>query len=211
MSTYQQKELGWMVYPASEWRKLMFKMPLIWWRLGLGRLLSRLFLVLTTRGRKSGLPRHTMLEYSIVDGKTYVVSGWGTRAGWYKNIQADPHVTIQTIDGTQSVVARRVIDEEVIARLYAYAQRSPLWESYLTSLDIQPTREDFVAKKERLVILTFDPTDEPTPAPLEADLVWLWPVMAGCLLVGWFMERLAPTTLQPLRGNAIIIVAPPSN
>ena len=36
--------------------------------MGLGWLLPRSMLVLTTRGRMSGLPRHTMLEHIVNDG-----------------------------------------------------------------------------------------------------------------------------------------------
>jgi hypothetical protein len=130
-----------------------------------------------------------MLEYSIVNGKTYVGSGWGERTDWYKNIQADPHVTIQSVKGTQRAIARRITDEETIARLYDHMKRSPVWDSWLASWDIEPTLEDILAKKDRLVILTFDPTGETTPPPLEADLVWLWPVMAGLVLIACLLRR----------------------
>jgi hypothetical protein len=42
-------------------------------------------------------------------------------------------------------------------------------------------RETFLGEKERFIVLTFDPTDEPTPPPLEADLRWVWPVVGGLL------------------------------
>jgi len=60
----ERKPRGMMVYPQSAWRKLFMKMPLYYWRMGLGPILKRWFLVLTTAGRKSGQPRHTMLEFS---------------------------------------------------------------------------------------------------------------------------------------------------
>jgi deazaflavin-dependent oxidoreductase (nitroreductase family) len=52
------------------------------------------FAVLTTTGRRSGLPRRTPLNYAIVDGCVYVVSGFGTRADWFRNLLADPRVTV---------------------------------------------------------------------------------------------------------------------
>ena len=67
---YQQKASGSMTYPKKgTLNRLNFKSPLIWWRMGLGPLMSHQalagnkMLVLTSWGRKSQLPRHTMLTY----------------------------------------------------------------------------------------------------------------------------------------------------
>jgi deazaflavin-dependent oxidoreductase (nitroreductase family) len=63
--------------------------------LGLGHVIGRVILLLTTTGRKSGLPRVTPLQYEEVDGLVYVASALGTRADWYRNILADPCVQMQ--------------------------------------------------------------------------------------------------------------------
>lgn len=65
------------------------------YRLGLGALVGRLILLLTTTGRKSGLPRLTALQYEQVDGAFYLGSSRGTKADWYRNIQANPRVHVQ--------------------------------------------------------------------------------------------------------------------
>ena len=52
------------------------------------------FAVLTTTGRRSGLPRRTPLNYAIAGGSVYVLSGFGTRADWYRNLLANPQVTL---------------------------------------------------------------------------------------------------------------------
>jgi deazaflavin-dependent oxidoreductase (nitroreductase family) len=51
------------------------------------------FLVLTTTGRRSGLPRQTPLNYAILDGRVYLLCGFGVHADWYRNLSADPRVT----------------------------------------------------------------------------------------------------------------------
>lgn len=63
--------------------------------LGLGPLVGRLVLLLTTTGRKSGLPRVTALQYEEVDGAIYLGSSKGTRADWFKNLLANPIVSIR--------------------------------------------------------------------------------------------------------------------
>jgi deazaflavin-dependent oxidoreductase (nitroreductase family) len=65
------------------------------YRLGLGPLVGRLILLLTTTGRKSGLPRLTALQYEEVDGEFYLGSSRGAKADWYRNIQANPRVQVQ--------------------------------------------------------------------------------------------------------------------
>jgi deazaflavin-dependent oxidoreductase (nitroreductase family) len=63
--------------------------------LGFGHFLGRIILLLTTTGRKSGLPRVTPLQYEEIDGAVYVASALGTRADWFRNILANPCVQVR--------------------------------------------------------------------------------------------------------------------
>ena len=51
---------------------------------------GRIFLIITTKGRKSGKKRRTPLEYHRIDGVITVFSSRGDESGWMKNIRADP-------------------------------------------------------------------------------------------------------------------------
>ena len=51
---------------------------------------GRLFLILTTQGRKTGKKRRTPLEYRRIDGIITIFSSRGEAAGWLKNIRAHP-------------------------------------------------------------------------------------------------------------------------
>lgn len=181
-NTFQQKDKGFLTYPTGSWRKAMFKWPVQLWRLGLGPLMGQVMMMITHTGRKSGLPRRTLVEFHRLNGKKYAPSGFGGQSQWYRNIHADPHVTIQTSDGTEHAIATRVTnDEEILALLLDKMKNRPngdwMLKLYLETLDIQPTPEDIIAKKDRIYWLRFDPTDEPTPPPLKADLVWIWPIL----------------------------------
>jgi len=68
------------------------------------------FLMLTTTGRRSGLPRQTPLNYAILDGQIYVLSGFGARADWYLNLTADPRVTLVLPGRTLRGAAAPVLD-----------------------------------------------------------------------------------------------------
>jgi len=171
-------------YPRQKWAKWMVKLPLYLWRLGLGPVSGKIFLVLTTTGRKSGLPRHTMVEYHVVNGKKVAPCAFGEKSQWYKNIQADPRVTVQTADGTERMRAVRVTDDEELRAIFDTLQRRDpaLLNWYLQSLGIEPTAEAVIANKERVYFIRFDPTDEPTPPGLEVDLAWLWPAILLSML-----------------------------
>lgn len=69
-----------------------------------GRGPTRLVLLLTTTGRKSGLARQTPLQFERVDGDFYVASARGVEADWFRNILANPQVTVQL--GRQRFAAR---------------------------------------------------------------------------------------------------------
>ena len=60
-ATFRRQERGLMAYPRSGWRKLMFRWPIVLWRLGLAPLIGRSFLLLTTTGRAepTSSPRRT--------------------------------------------------------------------------------------------------------------------------------------------------------
>lgn len=188
-ASIQQHNAGMMTYPADRWRRLMFKAPLVLWRLGLGPLIGKLFVLITQTGRVSGLPRRTMTEVHLVNGRKYAPCAFGERAQWYKNIQADPLVTIQTADGVERVTARRVTDgDELVSVLAAMRAKNPMADLYLESLGIRPTADDIRAHKDRITILTFDPTDQPTPPPQEADLTWLWWLLAALIVLRWLFR-----------------------
>ena len=65
------------------------------YNLGFAPLLGRLILLLTTTGRKTGVPRVTPLQYEMVDGQLYIGSARGIKADWFRNILADPHVRVR--------------------------------------------------------------------------------------------------------------------
>jgi deazaflavin-dependent oxidoreductase (nitroreductase family) len=177
-------------YPSHPLLKYGFKSPLLLWRLGLGPVFGRLFMILTTKGRKSGLPRHTPLEYHIVNGRPHVVAAW-PQSDWYRNIQTNPLVTVQTAAGSESMVARRLTADDELSALFDYAESHPTLRKIWEALSIDFSRESFLADKERFHILTFEPAAEPTPPPLTADLWWLWPAAAVAGLAAvWFFRRM---------------------
>lgn len=76
---------------------------------------TRVVLLLTTLGRKSGLPRVTPLQYEEVNGCYYIASARGANADWYKNILANPSVHVRIRDREYDALAEAVTDPTRIA------------------------------------------------------------------------------------------------
>jgi deazaflavin-dependent oxidoreductase (nitroreductase family) len=96
-------------------------------------------LLITTRGRKSGLLRRTALFYGK-DGERYLVvasnGGKPAHPAWYLNLLADPEVQIQ--DGAETFTAR--------ARPASAEERPRLWAMMAA---IFPSYEGFRQKTSR--------------------------------------------------------------
>jgi deazaflavin-dependent oxidoreductase (nitroreductase family) len=139
-------------------------------------------MIVTTAGRKSGEPRRTALGFNELHGRKYVFTLRGPVTDWYRNMLADPHVTIQTAGGSESVVARRVRGDEELGDTYEFLARIPVMRRWAAA-----SREALIAHKDDLILITFAPTAEQTPPPLRADLTWVWPVLVvlgSILLLG---------------------------
>jgi len=166
--------------------------------MGLGKILSHKalsgnkMLVLSSWGRKSHKPRHTMLSYVIVGEREYVSSGWGARTDWYKNILANPHVTVQVGGRVYSARARRVQDisetTKIAQEMFATGGDTH-FVSWLESFGIANDLQDVIDKRDRLVLVAFDKSEESGPPPMPADLKWIWGVMLFVLICIWFWVR----------------------
>jgi deazaflavin-dependent oxidoreductase (nitroreductase family) len=122
-------------YPEGAVRQ-MVRMPMLFLALGMGWLLRPMnLLVLTTKGRKSGQPRHTVLEYRRHGSKLYVVSAWGNRPNWLTNLQADSQVTVQL--GQPEIAARASLvtdSAEALRALYMFQRTGRVYEAILANM-----------------------------------------------------------------------------
>jgi deazaflavin-dependent oxidoreductase (nitroreductase family) len=138
----------------------------IWvYRAGLGRLFGHGALLLTHRGRKSGLLRRTVLEVVRYDPATrthIVVAGWGPTSDWFRNIQQTPQVVVRA--GGQRLAARAEIlgPEEAARELSSYVRRHPIRARGLRRLMLgggggAPTAEDLAALARTVPVVALRP------------------------------------------------------
>ena len=180
-------------YPENRVLKQLYRFPILLYRLGLGNLIGKMILILSTCGRKTGKVRRAAVEYFQHEGQIYVISGFGHKPDWVQNLKADPHVSINTNQGVMHAIARKPNTEKEWQGVIAYLRHSPI--SNLSNPDKLAKLNDpeILAHIKTWPVWTFDKTIEPVPDAVEPDLVWTWPLifllLAINILVGWFINR----------------------
>lgn len=104
----------------------LFRAPIFLYRARLGFLLGKRFLMIEHRGRNSGRLYRTVVEVvgrSPDNGEWFVVSGYGTKTDWYRNLRAGALEAIWL--GKSRFRAReRFPDDEEAARILAQYERA---------------------------------------------------------------------------------------
>ena len=105
---------------------------------------TRVVLLLTTTGRKSGNPHTTPLQFEQIGEDFYIASALGVKSDWFCNILTNPHVTVRVKEREFSALAETVTDPECIADfLELRLKRHPLMIRLIMHLaDRLPLRFD---------------------------------------------------------------------
>ncbi len=131
------------------------------YRSGLASALGRMILLLTTTGRRTGLPRLTALQYEELNGSYYVGSARGAKADWFRNVVANPRVKVQLGSRAFEGVAEAVTDPCRIAEfLELRLRRHPRMIGailHAEGLPAPPTRADLEAYAQRSAMVVIRP------------------------------------------------------
>jgi deazaflavin-dependent oxidoreductase (nitroreductase family) len=175
-------------YPTGCWLVLL-RLPLQLYALGLGNLVGLMpFMVLTTRGTRSGLARHAVLEYRRHGSKYYVLSMWGARPSWYQNLLSHPVVTLQL--GGKEIAARAVpvTDAQEAARaVYRFRKNSLVYAELLARIS---SAEDInlgtlVDVSGEFTVVRFDPINTaPEISGIRPTRWWITAIVTAILGVG---------------------------
>jgi deazaflavin-dependent oxidoreductase (nitroreductase family) len=179
--------------PNDELLRQMFKygnrFMVLLFRLGLGNLGNRpetsQVMVLVHRGRKSGLLRKTPVNYAMVDDQIYCTAAFGSRADWYRNVMADPHVQVWLPDGWYAGEAEEVPADDpqrhALMRqvLIASGFAAPLFAG-VNPKTISDEKLAEISAPYRLIRIY--PTEACTGPGGPSDLAWVWPATTFALL-----------------------------
>ena len=132
--------------------------------IGLGPIVGRLVLLLTTTGRKTGLRRVTPLQYEVIDGDFYVAAARGQSADWFRNILADPCVEVRVKSRRFQGRADPITDPQRITDFLEYRleQHPRMVGMILRSegLPDRPKRAQLEAYARRLAMVIIHPEQE---------------------------------------------------
>ncbi|MBM3153395.1 MAG: nitroreductase family deazaflavin-dependent oxidoreductase [Chloroflexi bacterium] len=149
-----------------DWERMknIQKIHRVMYAVGLGPLVGKVILLLTTTGRKSGQPRVTPLQYEKIGEKYYLGSARGSHSDWYRNLQADPRCEVRVknlrIQGTAELVTE---SSRIADFLEVRLQRHPLMVGLLMQkahgLPRRPSREqlEVLSASEAMVVITPHP------------------------------------------------------
>lgn len=173
-------------YPNGIFRHLL-RLPIWFYRLGLGSLMNFIhIMVLTTRGRTTGIPRHTAIEYRAHGSKIYVVSAWGSRPQWYQNLLVNPIVSLRQGKRSFKASAHKVDDpDEALRALYLFRKTAPvIYDPVLARLSSENAinGKTLPNVSHEFTVVRLDPEDSAEHLPtVTEDLKAFWLI---ALLVG---------------------------
>jgi len=145
-----------------DWQKMknIQKIHRVLYAIGLGPLVGKIILLLTTTGRRSGKKRVTPLQYEEIDGTYYLGAARGTKADWVRNILVDPCVEVRVKDLQFIANAEVIINPARIADfIEVRLQRHPFMLGLIMQkahgLPKHPSRQQLekLAENEALVIV----------------------------------------------------------
>ncbi len=115
--------------PSRGIYRIGFRLPILLYRLKLGWILGKRFLMLSTFGRKSGRLHQTVIEVVYFDrqsGAYTIASGWGRKSDWYKNLKKNPRVMVAVGLDKFEATARQLESDEAEQLLLDYSHKHPL-------------------------------------------------------------------------------------
>ena len=115
----------------------LFKLPVFIYRLRLGWVFGDKFLMLTHVGRKTGRIRRTVLEvirHNKSSGENIVVSAYGIKADWYRNILLKPALEIRIGKKKFIPIQRLLAEDEAYDEFIEYERLHPFAVKNLSKL-----------------------------------------------------------------------------
>ena len=171
-----------------------FMVPL--WQLGLGGLLNSWpsvggrLMVLTHRGRRSGIVYRTPLNYAIVDEHVYCVAGFGGASDWYRNALAAAEVEVWLPDGWWKA---KPVDVSTVPERMALMRAVLIGSGFATyAAGIDPRRltdSGLDKKTHEYRLLRLERTTARTGPGGPGEYAWVWPWVATAAMAELVRQR----------------------
>ncbi len=164
-----------------------FMVPMF--RLGFGFFFGTPFggyiMVLRTVGRKTGKTRYTPVNYALMNGQVYCVSGFGKGAHWYTYLKAEPRLEMIMPGGALFGVAEDVVDEAERTRAIRQVFKNGGFAGFFEGFNPRTASdEELLAKCQHTVVVRIRPEGLGSGAGDPGGWAWVVTVAAtvGILL-----------------------------
>ena len=114
--------------PPSGLLGKLARLPVVFYRLGLGGLLGESLILLNHIGRKTGTIHQAVVRVVShnADSETYyIASAWGFKSQWPRNLLAHPEIVVQIGSRKLTVNVKPLTPEQGVHVLLDYRQRHP--------------------------------------------------------------------------------------
>ncbi len=150
--------------PSRGLLRVLLRAPIFLYRLHLGWILGRRFLLLKHVGRKTGLQHSAVLEVVRYDRSRniYIIaSGWGEKSNWLQNIEKNPEVEIEIGRRRLSAHARRLPQTQAKDELREYARQYPrayrVLAGRMLGRQAEATEEEFDQLGKAIPVVAVEP------------------------------------------------------
>lgn len=152
-------------------RRALFRAPIWLYRLRMGPLLGRRFVLIHHVGRISARLRQAVVEVVAMESATgtiTVASGFGDTSDWYLNVLATPTITVQLGSRRLPVIAGRLSPDEASNAMASYARRHPIAARELCrfmGMRVDGSAADFSSAGRRIPMLRLVPLEGEAQPP----------------------------------------------
>ncbi len=140
-----------------------------------GNPISGYIMVLKTIGRKSGVVRYAPVNYAILDGHIYILSGFGKLAHWYKNLVANPDVEMIMPSATLSGKAATVVDDKEWLRTTRQILKNGGFAGLLAGYNAFTMSDEVLRDKgKEMIVIRIKPHEIFNGAADPGGWLWVW-------------------------------------
>lgn len=147
--------------PPTGLSRILYRLPIFFYKIGLGGLMGERFILVNHIGRKSQKQRQAVLEVIHSDSQSkmyYVVSAFGEKSQWYQNLMNQPEVEVQVGRNRFDARAERLPTDEGAELLASYTSEHPAAARSISKLigyEGEGTPEDFRELGKSLPVIRF--------------------------------------------------------
>jgi deazaflavin-dependent oxidoreductase (nitroreductase family) len=179
--------------------KYLNRFMLLLWRLGLGYWFRwpQIFgciMVITHRGRKSGMLRRTPVNFTRIGEDLFCTAAYGSQADWYRNILQDPDVEVWLPDGWWKGIAQDQTETENGGEILRKVLIGSGFAAKAFGLDPYKLSDQELEKLlEKYRLIRIVRTEARTGVGGPGDLAWIWPILSMLVLPILLIRRRSRT------------------